>query len=244
MAVAAEKAIRLGHPSYIWRRVQDRRLSLIRQHVALEGRRILDVGCGIGMYVEKFRRFSHDVHGVDVDPEKVAQASCTLPNISEAPAEALPFEADTFDVIMLHEVIEHVDDDRRTIEEAVRCLKPGGQVIIFAPNRLYLFETHGFYFLGHYYFKLLPLVNYLPDSLRDLFCPHVRIYRGRDIRKLFDGLPVERQFGSYIFPGLDNIAERYGWLGRAAQSIVDVIESTPLRCFGISHFVVYQKNAT
>src|SRR4026209_1112536 len=67
MAVAAEKAIRLGHPSYIWRRGQDRRLNLIRQYVALEGRRILDVGCGIGMYVEKFRRFSTDVYGVDVD---------------------------------------------------------------------------------------------------------------------------------------------------------------------------------
>ena len=244
MAVAAEKAIRLGHPSYMWRRGQDRRLSLLRQHVALEGRRILDVGCGIGMYVEKFRRFSSDVHGVDVDPEKVAQASRTLPNISEAPAEALPFQDNTFDVIMLHEVIEHVDDDRRTIEEAVRCLKPGGQVVIFAPNRLYFFETHGFYFLGQYYFKLLPMVNYLPDGLRDLFCPHVRIYRGRDIQRLFDDLPVHARCSSYIFPGLDNIAERYGWLGRTAQGIVDVIESTPLRCFGISHFVVYQKNET
>ena len=117
---------------------------------------------------------------------------------------------------MLHEVIEHVDDDRRTIEEAVRCLKPGGQVVIFAPNRLYFFETHGFYFLGHYYFKLLPLVNYLPDALRDLFCPHVRIYRGSDIRRLFQELPVSLRCSSYIFPGLDNIAERYGWLGRTA----------------------------
>src|SRR5688500_1141958 len=50
--IAADvKAIRLGHPSYVWRRGQDRRLSLIRQHVDLEGRRILDVGCGLGMYV-------------------------------------------------------------------------------------------------------------------------------------------------------------------------------------------------
>lgn len=242
MAVAAEKAIRLGHPSYMWRRGQDRRLNLIRQHVDLEGRRILDVGCGIGMYVEKFRRYSGDVYGVDVDPEKVAQASRTLPNISEAPAETLPFEDNTFDVIMLHEVIEHVDDDRRSIQEAVRCLKPGGKVVIFAPNRLYPFETHGFYFMGRYYFKLLPFVNYLPDSIRDLFCPHVRIYTARDIHRLFHGLPTRHVFSSHIFPGLDNIAEQYGWFGRTAQQIVDVIESTPLRCFGISHFMVYQKN--
>lgn len=241
MAVAAEKAIRLGHPSYVWRRGQDRRLNLIRQYVPLEGRRILDIGCGIGMYVEKFRRFSDEVYGVDVDPEKVAEASRSLPNISVAPAEALPYHDDTFDVILLHEVIEHVDDDVRTIQEAVRCVRPGGHLVIYAPNRLYPFETHGFYFLGRYYFKLLPLVNYLPDCIRDVFCPHVRIYTARRIRKLFQGLPVQFQVFSHILPGLDNIAEQYGVLGRAAQGIADMIQSTPLRCFGISHFVVVEK---
>ena len=81
MAVQSEvKAIRLGHPSYVWRRGQDRRLDLIREHVPLENRRILDVGCGLGMYVRQMRRFSDDVYGVDVDPDKVAEASRTLPN--------------------------------------------------------------------------------------------------------------------------------------------------------------------
>ena len=42
MAIAEAKAIRLGHPSYVWRRGQDRRMSQIRDYVALEGRRILD----------------------------------------------------------------------------------------------------------------------------------------------------------------------------------------------------------
>ena len=80
------KAIRLGHPSYVWRRGQDRRLALISQYVDLEGKRILDVGCGLGMYVEKFRQFSDEVYGVDIDSEKVAQASTRLPNIFESPA--------------------------------------------------------------------------------------------------------------------------------------------------------------
>src|ERR671932_1378084 len=163
MAVQTEaKAIRLGHPSYVWRRGQDRRLSLIRDYVDLQGKRILDIGCGLGMYVEKFRNFSDRVYGVDVDSDKVAQASQRLPNIVEAPGEALPFPDESFDVILLNEVIEHVDDDRATIREAYRCLAPGGQIIIYAPNRLYPFETHGFYLFGRYYFRLLPLVNWLP----------------------------------------------------------------------------------
>src|SRR3954468_10952925 len=82
MAVQSEvKAIRLGHPSYVWRRGQDRRLDLIRQYVPLENRRILDIGCGLGMYVRQMARYSDDVYGVDVDPDKVAKASETLPHI-------------------------------------------------------------------------------------------------------------------------------------------------------------------
>jgi SAM-dependent methyltransferase len=240
--IAADvKAIRLGHPSYVWRRGQDRRLSLIREYVNLEGKRILDVGCGLGMYVEKLRQFSSEVYGVDIDGEKVALASQRLPNLYESPAEVLPFRDESFDVILLNEVIEHVDDDRQTIREAYRCLAPGGQIVIYAPNRLYPFETHGFYLFGRYIFRLLPFVNWLPDALRDLFCPHVRIYTARKIKGLFDGLAVRFDVTSHIFPGLDNVAARRRTVGPWLQSMVDWVESTPLRCFGISHFIVARK---
>ncbi|MCC6179577.1 MAG: class I SAM-dependent methyltransferase [Chloroflexi bacterium] len=241
VAAADVKAIRLGHPSYVWRSGQDRRLNQIREHVRLEGRRILDIGCGLGMYVDKFRRFSDEVYGVDVDPEKVAQASEWLPNISVAPGEHLPFEDGMFDVILLNEVIEHVDDDRLTIQEAYRCLRPGGHIIIYAPNRLYPFETHGFYVFGTYYFRLLPVVNWLPQAIRDVFCPHVRVYTARAIRDLFRGLDVEFTAVTHIYPGLDNIAERYGVVGRLIQRARDLAETTPLRSFGISHFIIARK---
>jgi SAM-dependent methyltransferase len=239
--VQEAKAIRLGHPSYVWRRGQDRRLDLIRQHVPLEGRRILDVGCGLGMYVRQMREFSSDVYGVDVDPEKVAEASRTLPNIHTAPAEELPFPDEYFDVILLHEVIEHVANDRLAIREAYRCLRPGGHIVIYAPNRLYLFETHGFYLGKRYVFRLLPLVNYTPNFIRNRFAPHVRIYTRRGIRRLFAGLRVAFEVESHIFPGFDNIVERRPTLGRALVATRDFVERTPLRCFGISHFVVARK---
>ena len=126
---AATKAIRLGHPSYVWRRGQDRRLAFIRQYVELRAKRILDIGCGLGMYVSQFRQFSDDVYGVDIDPDKIAQASEWLPNLRVAPAEELPFPDDSFDLILLNEVIEHVDDDRCTIREAYRVLAPGGHYL-------------------------------------------------------------------------------------------------------------------
>ena len=144
---------------------------------------------------------------------------------------------------MLHEVIEHVVDDRRAIEEAVRCTDVGGHVIIYAPNRLYPMETHGFYFRGQYHFRLLPLVNYLPDGLRDRFCPHVRVYTARGIRRLFDGLPVEFRVFSHIYPGFDNVAARRPALGNLVHRTTEFLEKTPLRAFGISHFVVAQRTA-
>ncbi len=242
MAVSTpEKFITLGHPSYVWRRGQERRLDLIRKHVDLEGKRVLDVGCGIGTYVQRFQMFTPHAYGVDIDPEKVEIAQRTLSNISWAPAEELPFEDNSFDVIMLHEVIEHVDDDRQTIREAVRCLQPGGKLIIFAPNRLYPFETHGFYFRERFIFRLLPLINYTPDFFRNKFCHHVRIYTRRGIERLFVGLAVDFPVRSHIYPGFDNIAQRKPLLGQVLQLVTDVAERTPLRAFGISHFIVAQK---
>ena len=46
-------------------------MAFIRQYVELRAKRILDVGCGLGMYVSQFRQFSDDVYGVDIDPDKI-----------------------------------------------------------------------------------------------------------------------------------------------------------------------------
>src|SRR5712692_7771989 len=53
---AAPEAARLGNPSYVWRFGQDRRLDLIERYVTLAGRRVLDLGCGVGEYVRAFER--------------------------------------------------------------------------------------------------------------------------------------------------------------------------------------------
>jgi SAM-dependent methyltransferase len=243
LAANDSRWIELGHPSYVWRFGQDRRLNLVRRFVPLENARILDVGCGLGAYVEKFRVFSGDVHGVDVDPDKVAKASLSLPNIRVSPAEKLPFADGTFDVVFLNEVIEHVESDRDAVAEAVRVTAPGGHVVIYAPNRLYLFETHGIYLGKRFVFRLVPFVNYLPDVLRRHFCPHVRAYTRNHIRGLFRGQPATIVEHSYVYPGFDNIVADHPALGRALRSVCYSLEQTPLGAFGLSHFVVARVDA-
>ncbi len=228
-------------------------MDLIRDVVPLEDRAILDVGCGVGMYVRAFRRFSQDVHGVDVDEEKVAEASRELPNIRVASAEQLPYPSGTFDVVLLHEVIEHLNDDRRAVAEAVRVLRgpgpgddepPGrgpGRLVVFAPNRMYPFETHGVFWRGRYRFGNIPLVNYLPDRWRRRLCPHVRAYTRRDMRQLMAGHSVRIVVLTQIYPGYDKIVRRYPVLGHLVRKGTYLLERTPLTAFGLSHLLIAER---
>ena len=238
----SREAIELGRPSYVWGFGQDRRLAMVRRFVSLEGARILDVGCGVGTYVRRFREYSYDVHGVDVDPERVAEAARELPHVRCAPAESLPYPDDHFDLVFLNEVIEHVDDDRRAIEEACRVTRPGGHVVVFAPNRLFPFETHGAYLFGRYRFGNIPLVNWLPDPLRDRLAPHVRAYTRRSIRRLFQGLPVRIRRHRAIYPGFDKLSSRNRAVGGLLRRGLYLAEGTYLHWFGLSHFIVARKN--
>ena len=238
-----ERAAQLGEPSYVWRAGQERRLRLILQ--AAEGRaagRVLENGCGVGMYVEHLRRRGGgQVIGLEYDFPRARQARQRNPAIVNAAGEALPFPADTFDLILSHEVLEHVADDALAVREMVRALKPGGRLVIFCPNRGYPFETHGIYWRGRYVFGNIPLVNYLPRPLRDRLAPHVRVYTRRDLARLFRGLPVRFVRRTVIFGAYDNIIARFPRFGKALRAVLNALERTPLRIFGLSHFWVVEK---
>jgi SAM-dependent methyltransferase len=155
--------------------------------------------------------------------------------------ESLPFEDEKFDLVLSHEVLEHVADDRRCLEEIVRVLKPGGRLVLFVPNRGYPFETHGIYWKGKYHFGNKFGVNYLPRKLRNKLAPHVRVYSGKDLEKLMAGLPLRVVERTVIFGAYDNIIARYGKLGGFLKSILQWLERTPLRGLGLSQFWVVEK---
>jgi SAM-dependent methyltransferase len=236
-----QKWITLGHPSYVWRFGKDRRLALINHFAPYDQSWILDIGSGIGTYVRKFREKSPHAFGLDVDFDRVIEGAQTVPNLQVAESEHLPFADRSFDIVVLNEVIEHVTDDARTIAEAVRILRPGGRVLIFAPNRLYLFETHGIYLGNRYVFRLIPFVNWLPDALRRRFAPHVRAYTSSGMRRLFNGVPARIVHHGYVYPGFDNIVARRPRLGRFLRVLFYFLEQTPLKRFGLSHFVVAER---
>ena len=237
-----DKAALRGEPSYVWRAGQQRRLDMI---VRAAGDRIrgniLENGCGVGMYVEHLSPLGGQVLGLEYDLERAAEAHRNSPHIFNAAGEFVPLASGTFDLILSHEVIEHVQDDCAAIREMIRALKPGGRIALFCPNRGYPFETHGIYWNGKYHFGNKLFVNYLPRSLRDKLAPHVRVYSKKDLQKLFDGLPVKFIECTIIFGAYDNIIARFGHLGEILRGVLQLLEQTPLKIFGLSHFWVVEK---
>ena len=242
MVTAPDRAeVALGNPSFVWRFGQNRRLNLIRYAAPLEGARILDIGCGLGAYVRKFREFSDHVYGVDIDAKRLREGARTTPGLLLSASETLPFHDDAFDVVVLNEVIEHVRDDAATLREALRVICPGGHVVIYAPNRLYPFETHGIYLGNKFVFGNIPLINWLPDPLRNKLVPHARAYTKGGIRRTYRNLDARVDVETYVYPGFDNIIARRKWLGRILRAALYRAEQTPLKIFGLSHFVVLAK---
>jgi len=227
-----------GNPSFVWRAGQARRLDLIRKQVSLVDVHLLDAGCGMGMYVAAFQREGAVAYGIEIEPDRAREAQKVSWRIGVGSVEALQLGDECLDLVFSHEVIEHVGDDRRAIREAARVLRPGGHLIVFAPNRWYPFETHGIEWCGKYRFGNIPLINYLPARWRDRLCPHARAYTRRQIRGLFDGTPLQIVIHTQIYPGFDNVVARRPRLGRLIRGIFYALERTPLRAFGLSHFIV------
>jgi SAM-dependent methyltransferase len=221
-------------------------MAMMRVWAALEGARIMVDGCGVGMYVRTLRDVTPHIFGIDIEPDRVAEARAAVPDaaLQVAAGERLPYGDDRFDAVLSHEVIEHVNDDRQALVEAMRVLRSGGRLLLFCPNRLYPFETHGHYWRGRYHFGNTPLINWLPRRWRDRLAPHVRAYTRRDLRGLLVGLPARVIHHTQVYPGFDNIVARRPTVGRWLRRITYALEHTPLRAFGLSHFLVIEKTGS
>ena len=173
---------------------------------------------------------------------RARQAAERVRQVVNGAGEHLPFASRSFDLILSHEVLEHVADDRAAMVEMARVLRRGGRAVIFTPNRGYPFETHGIYWRGRYHFGNMPLVNYLPRAWRNRLVPHVRAYSARDMQV------VDRQgclcawsnARSSLGPTTTSSPGSGSW-GDSCRTILQGLERTPLQVLGLSHFWVVEK---
>ncbi len=138
------------------------RLDWIRQHVALQGKAVVDIGCGGGILAESLAAAGADVIGIDMadGPLSVAKLHRAESGVSvtyeqmtaEALAASKPAE---FDVVTCLEMLEHVPDPSQVVRSCAELVKPGGDVFFSTINRnpkSFVFAIVG----AEYVLKLLP----------------------------------------------------------------------------------------
>ena len=110
-----------------------------------QGRRVLDAGCGTGYGSAELAQSAADVIGVDVAADAIEYASANYPiaglRFLESSCTSVPFPAESFDLVVAFEVIEHLTDYRAFLDESRRVLTDDGLFIVSSPNKSYYART-------------------------------------------------------------------------------------------------------
>jgi SAM-dependent methyltransferase len=106
------------------------------------GARILDAGCGSGRNMVLLARYG-EVTGIELSAASVAVARRRgVGEVLEGSVDELPFADHSFDFAVSLDVLEHLDDDRRSLLEMRRVVRPGGQLLVTVPAYPWLWSSH------------------------------------------------------------------------------------------------------
>ncbi|MBI3445364.1 MAG: methyltransferase domain-containing protein [Magnetospirillum sp.] len=116
-----------------------RNTDVIVETLALEGKRVIDVGCGDGALARLMARFGAHVLGVECSPRQLAKARAAEriadEEIVEGVGQALPADNDSADSVVFFNSLHHIPIafQAKALAEAARVLKPGGEVYVSEP---------------------------------------------------------------------------------------------------------------
>jgi SAM-dependent methyltransferase len=144
--------------------------------------RVLDVGCGTGANGPVLATRGALAIGIDASPVPLGLGRSQGSHTARLRGDAarLPFEDDSFDLVVALDVLEHLDDDLAAARELRRVLRPGGAAVVFVPA--------------------LPILWGLQDEVSH----HRRRYRRPQLESVVSGagLQIQRStfFNSFLFP--------------------------------------------
>lgn len=169
----------------------------------LEGRDLLDLGCGMGGFAVAAELAGARVTALDYNPAYCVitaargdQHGLHMP-VMRAAGEALPLPAARYDIVTAWDVLEHVQQPAAMLAEIARVLRPGGRALLTAINRFAFRDPH-------YH---LPLINYLPRPAAELLIG----LAGRSKRNAaFRDRQRLSEMHYFTYGAIERLAARYG----------------------------------
>ena len=118
------------------------RRGLIKNLITGKHLNILDVGCGSGCLIKELDK-RNKLYGIDTSRIAVKLAiKKGLKNIKQGSSENMPYPDSFFDIIISSDVLEHVDNEEKTIKEITRITKRNGKILVFVPAFPFLWSSH------------------------------------------------------------------------------------------------------
>jgi ubiquinone/menaquinone biosynthesis C-methylase UbiE len=110
---------------------------LAQTNVLKPGDKVLEIGCGIGSVVFELSRQGYDVTGTDISNAAITYGLKKYGDIrlEVQPAETLPYEDKSFDIVLSFDLFEHIAQIDRHVSEVARVLRPGGSYLFQTPNK-------------------------------------------------------------------------------------------------------------
>lgn len=223
-----------------------KRLNALASLTPLSGGRLLDVGCADGSYTLVMAEHFETVDAIDIEPARLDDlrakleqrgGAATPVTVAQMSADDLQFPDGCFDVVTAIEVLEHVADLDRTLQEVHRVLAPGGRFLVTSPNRWFPFETHGPVVAGArrptWAFPFLP---WIPPLHRRWSDARAFTVTGLARQAQQHQLPVTGK--TYIMPPFDRSR-----VGRKIRPLTEAVERSRLNFFGMALVMVFTKDA-
>lgn len=167
------------------------------QFTRYNGKKIVEIGFGAGIDFIQWLRAGARVTGIDLTPEALANATnCIevfgLPKPEQmivSDAENLPLPSNTFDLAYSFGVLHHTPDTIKAIGEAVRVVKPGGEIKIMIYNRRSIYALN--FWVKYALLKGKPWKSVAWSLWHNMESVGTKAYTKSEIAKIFAALPVE-----------------------------------------------------